>query len=233
MLVLDNSLCHFYVGTFFRAVTFPFLVYMDCGSTFLDLLPLPLCSLQGYDFKRGVRAIFVGQDDDTKAPKIRIIKVSEGGELGTRPSSAMHPFGTILSAGISSCAACRKRLIAPMRIGSDSKVLFVTSSGTTDLGEGIISCKRSTSTSLKLISTPLDVPRCTNIICTMGPKCWDEEMMSKLLDAGMDVIRLNFSHGSHEAHQEVWFRVCCLKPRAHIRLAPCAYVTAACLDDRV
>ena len=124
-------------------------------------------SLQGYDFKRGVRAIFVGQDEDTKAPKVRVIQVSEGGALGTRPSSAMHPFGT------------------------------------TDLGEGIISCKRSTSTSLELISTPLDVPRCTNIICTMGPKCWDEEMMGKLLDAGMDVIRLNFSHGSHEAHQEV------------------------------
>ena len=79
----------------------------------------------------------------------------------------------------------------------------LASAGTTVTGEGIITCKRSTSTSLGLISTPLDVPRCTNIICTMGPKCWDEETMGKLLDAGMDVIRLNFSHGSHEAHQEV------------------------------
>ena len=106
-------------------------------------------------------------------------------------------------------------------VGSDSEVLFVTS-GTTDLGEGIISCKRSTNTSLKLISTPLDVPRCTNIICTMGPKCWDEDMMGKLLDAGMDVIRLNFSHGSHEAHQEVCGMLLD-KPRSLHSLDLCLY----------
>jgi pyruvate kinase len=75
--------------------------------------------------------------------------------------------------------------------------------GTTMVEEGVIQCKRSTNTTLELISTPLKVPRCTNIVCTMGPKCWDEETMGKLLDAGMDVIRLNFSHGSHEGHQEV------------------------------
>jgi pyruvate kinase len=37
----------------------------------------------------------------------------------------------------------------------------------------------------------------------MGPKCWDEENMGKLLDAGMNIARFNFSHGSHEAHFEV------------------------------
>ena len=37
----------------------------------------------------------------------------------------------------------------------------------------------------------------------MGPKCWDEQTLEKLLDAGLDVMRLNFSHGSHEGHLEV------------------------------
>jgi pyruvate kinase len=37
----------------------------------------------------------------------------------------------------------------------------------------------------------------------MGPKCWSEEQIGKLLDAGMNVARFNFSHGDHEAHLSV------------------------------
>lgn len=41
------------------------------------------------------------------------------------------------------------------------------------------------------------------IICTLGPSSSDYEMIRKMIDAGMDVARLNFSHGSHEMHLQV------------------------------
>jgi pyruvate kinase len=34
------------------------------------------------------------------------------------------------------------------------------------------------------------------IVCTMGPSCWYEEMLIKLIDQGMNVCRLNFSHAT-------------------------------------
>ena len=42
--------------------------------------------------------------------------------------------------------------------------------------------------------------RCTKIVCTLGPATSDPETIRALVGAGMDVARLNFSHGTHEDH---------------------------------
>src|SRR5947207_3260560 len=49
--------------------------------------------------------------------------------------------------------------------------------------------------------------RRTKIVCTIGPATSSEERLEQLMRAGMNVARLNFSHGTHEDHALVIERV--------------------------
>lgn len=40
----------------------------------------------------------------------------------------------------------------------------------------------------------------TKIVCTLGPASDDPSILRRIIDSGMDVARLNFSHGNHEEH---------------------------------
>jgi len=45
--------------------------------------------------------------------------------------------------------------------------------------------------------------RKTKIVATLGPTSFDRETISDMIDAGVNVVRLNFSHGTHEKHGEI------------------------------
>ena len=54
---------------------------------------------------------------------------------------------------------------------------------------------------LDMVKRPTEVrQRRCKIICTLGPACWEVPQLETLIDAGMNIARLNFSHGDHEGH---------------------------------
>ena len=49
--------------------------------------------------------------------------------------------------------------------------------------------------------------RRAKIVCTLGPATTSDAMVKALVEAGMDVARLNFSHGDHSDHETSYHRV--------------------------
>ncbi len=52
-----------------------------------------------------------------------------------------------------------------------------------------------------LPTTEKTMLRRTKIVATLGPACSDPKILDKMLEVGVDVVRLNFSHGTAEEHQ--------------------------------
>jgi pyruvate kinase len=61
--------------------------------------------------------------------------------------------------------------------------------------------------------------RHAKIVCTLGPASDDVKAIGALIDAGMDVARLNYSHGSHEEHAR---RLVAVRDEARARGKPIA-----------
>ena len=61
--------------------------------------------------------------------------------------------------------------------------------------------------------------RKTKIVCTIGPACSDEETLIKMCKAGMNVARLNFSHGTHPEHLEKINLIKKVRQKLHMPIA--------------
>lgn len=61
--------------------------------------------------------------------------------------------------------------------------------------------------------------RRTKIVCTIGPASNSEEMLKKLVHSGMNVARLNFSHGTHAYHKETMDRLKRVRQEENVPLA--------------
>jgi len=59
----------------------------------------------------------------------------------------------------------------------------------------------------------------TKIVCTLGPSSNSEEMIEKMVKCGMNVARLNFSHGTYEDHGEVIRRIKNVREKLNVPLA--------------
>ena len=61
--------------------------------------------------------------------------------------------------------------------------------------------------------------RRTKIVCTIGPATNSEDRLEALIHAGMNVARLNFSHGTHQEHEQVIERVRAISARLDCAVA--------------
>ncbi|KAH0896921.1 hypothetical protein HID58_046489 [Brassica napus] len=68
--------------------------------------------------------------------------------------------------------------------------------------ERFLEMQKFSDTSVEMWSKPT-VRRKTKIVCTVGPSTNTREMIWKLAEAGMNVARMNMSHGDHASHKKV------------------------------
>lgn len=64
-----------------------------------------------------------------------------------------------------------------------------------------------------------DITRKTKIICTLGPATDDPEVLEKMILAGLDVARFNFSHGAYEDHEKRLEELVALRKKLNMPIA--------------
>src|SRR5208337_54371 len=70
--------------------------------------------------------------------------------------------------------------------------------------------KRDKSSHYNILLAKAVTMRKTKIVCTIGPACDTQEKLEELINAGMNVARLNMSHATHEYHANLIKNIRCV-----------------------
>mmetsp|Transcript_25064 Transcript_25064/g.77313 ORF Transcript_25064/g.77313 Transcript_25064/m.77313 type:complete len:474 (+) Transcript_25064:68-1489(+) len=106
---------------------------------------------------------------------------ASAGEPGQAPGSFAPLAGAALGAAALVAAGLRRRARATCR-------------ATETFQQGVMQFPSN----YEAIADVNPLEKKTDIICTIGPKSWDPEVLAELMEAGMNTIRCNMSHGDHE-----------------------------------
>ena len=103
-------------------------------------------------------------------------------------------------------------------VSSDQSVGAVVESMRKGASDYIVKSDTANTQILSLVQKlgPLQAQRQSKVVCTIGLASESEERLAQLIDAGMDVARLNFSHGDHGWHRSVCERIRQLSDRVAI-----------------
>ena len=103
-------------------------------------------------------------------------------------------------------------------VSSDQSVGAVVESMRKGASDYIVKSDTANTQILSLVQKlgPLQAQRQSKVVCTIGLASESEERLAQLIDAGMDVARLNFSHGDHGWHRSVYERIRQLSDRVAI-----------------